>query len=401
MNRRLLPLALACISIVVVASPAGGADQTTELGRVRERITEVRSQISTVEADRSTLATAVLEAADALDAAEREVTKVSVELGQVSASLDDRRAALDTVRAELAVQLQRLDETRALRDGAQSEAEQWALNAYMGGGTAQPSIAFNASFVSDISVGVAYLEVLTRHSAGIADRYGELVASEETQEAEIRRVEDTILLEVAELQTLEHRLEELTVALEARKAELETAYVTQRQLLDDIDAEIQQFEGELAALSREEASIRAQIAAASSTQTVASSSGFVRPVPGAISSGFGMRIHPISGDRRMHNGVDMNGALGDPIRSARAGRVIFAGVKGGYGNAVMIDHGGGMVTLYAHQSTMAVSNGEKVQAGQVIGYVGSTGQSTGPHLHFEVRINGGPVNPAKYLGPGS
>jgi murein DD-endopeptidase MepM/ murein hydrolase activator NlpD len=404
-TRRLLPLALAFLAVLVVVSPAGGADQANELSRVRDRIAEVRSQISAVEADRSDLATAVLEAADALDAAEREVTRASVELDRVAASLVDRRAALDTVRGELAVQLRQLEETRALRDGARSEAEQWALDAYMSGGTAQPSIAFNASFVSDVSVGVAYLEVLTRHSAGIADRYGELVASEEAQEDEIRRVEDSILLEVAELQTLEHRLEELNLALEVRRSELSAAYANQRQLLDDIDAEIEEFEGELAALSREESSIRSQIAEAasssSSSSSSASSGGFVRPVPGPISSGFGMRIHPITGDRRMHNGVDMNGALGDPIRSSRSGRVIFAGVKGGYGNAVMIDHGGGMVTLYGHQSRIAVTNGESVQAGQVIGYVGSTGQSTGPHLHFEVRINGGPVNPAKYLGPGS
>ena len=99
----------------------------------------------------------------------------------------------------------------------------------------------------------------------------------------------------------------------------------------------------------------------------------------------------------MHNGLDMNGAQGSPIVAANGGTVILSGVKGGYGNTIMVDHGGGMVTLYAHQSTLAVGGGAKVSRGQVIGYVGSTGQSTGPHLHFEVRINGAPVNPANYL----
>ena len=99
----------------------------------------------------------------------------------------------------------------------------------------------------------------------------------------------------------------------------------------------------------------------------------------------------------MHNGVDMNASQGDAIKAAAAGTVILAGVKGGFGITIMIDHGGGMVTLYAHQSRLGSSVGQKVKAGETIGYIGSTGLSTGPHLHFEVRINGVPKNPASYL----
>ena len=110
-----------------------------------------------------------------------------------------------------------------------------------------------------------------------------------------------------------------------------------------------------------------------------------------------MRIHPIYGTSRMHNGWDMNAAHGDPIRSIAAGTVIFAGVRGGYGNTIMVDHGGGLVTLYAHQSRLGASVGERVSAGEVIGYIGSTGLSTGPHLHFETRVNGNPVDPDRYL----
>jgi murein DD-endopeptidase MepM/ murein hydrolase activator NlpD len=108
-------------------------------------------------------------------------------------------------------------------------------------------------------------------------------------------------------------------------------------------------------------------------------------------------MHPILGYRRLHTGVDMNAAYGDPIVAAADGRVIFTGWRGGYGNTVIIDHGGGVATLYAHQSSIAVGYGDVVNGGDVIGYIGSTGLSTGPHLHFEVRESGTPVDPAGYL----
>lgn len=116
-----------------------------------------------------------------------------------------------------------------------------------------------------------------------------------------------------------------------------------------------------------------------------------------VTSGYGYRIHPIYGTRRLHAGVDLRGATGTTVLAAGDGTVIFAGARGGYGNAVIIDHGGSIATLYAHQSRLAVSAGELVRPGQAVGAVGSTGLSSGPHLHFEVRVNGTPVDPLNYL----
>jgi len=121
------------------------------------------------------------------------------------------------------------------------------------------------------------------------------------------------------------------------------------------------------------------------------------PVAGRIVSGFGYRTHPIYRVRKMHTGIDLPAASGTPIRAAAGGKVVHAGRWGGYGNCVIVDHNGRFATLYAHCSGIAAGVGQAVEAGEIIGYVGSTGLSTGPHLHFEVRRDGHPVDPEPFL----
>ena len=117
------------------------------------------------------------------------------------------------------------------------------------------------------------------------------------------------------------------------------------------------------------------------------------PTDGGVTSNYGYRVHPIFKERRLHNGIDIPGPTGQPIYAAAAGTVVKAGPFGGYGNAVVIDHGEGLSTVYAHQARVGTTVGATVEAGDTIGYVGSTGFSTGPHLHFEVRTGGQPVDP--------
>lgn len=121
------------------------------------------------------------------------------------------------------------------------------------------------------------------------------------------------------------------------------------------------------------------------------------PAGGRISSPFGMRVHPISGAYKMHSGIDIANGHGAPIYAAQDGVVIRSGYSSGYGNLIIVKHGGGVTTRYAHLSKRKVGNGSKVKKGQLIGYMGSTGAATGPHLHFEVRLNGTPKNPIRYL----
>ena len=126
--------------------------------------------------------------------------------------------------------------------------------------------------------------------------------------------------------------------------------------------------------------------------------GLMAPVQARVSSRFGARVHPVTGERHNHSGVDFAAPAGTPIRAAAPGRVQFAGARGGYGNLVIVEHADGTETWYAHQRDLAVRAGQEVGAGAVLGTVGSTGRSTGPHLHLEVRKDGKPVDPLPLLG---
>ncbi len=125
--------------------------------------------------------------------------------------------------------------------------------------------------------------------------------------------------------------------------------------------------------------------------------GMIWPISGPVTSEFGWRVHPITGTQKFHSGIDIGGDYGQPIRAAQGGTVTYAGWISGYGNAVIINHGSGITTLYGHNQSLAVSVGQSVSQGQVIAYCGSTGNSTGPHCHFEVRQNGEPVSPYGYM----
>ena len=155
-------------------------------------------------------------------------------------------------------------------------------------------------------------------------------------------------------------------------------------------------------LARQSQIIAGMISKSTKNSMVTSATGaFIRPCPGAVSSEFGYRVHPIFKTTKYHSGIDIAAPMGTPIRAANSGQVIFVGWQNGYGKTVIIDHGRvngkPTTTLYAHQSRFAVSNNQMVTKGQIIGYVGSTGYSTGPHCHFEVRVNGKPVSPWKYI----
>lgn len=154
-------------------------------------------------------------------------------------------------------------------------------------------------------------------------------------------------------------------------------------------------------LARQSASLQSMISRSARGTNISVVSGFIKPIGGRITSPFGWRRHPIFNSRSFHSGIDIGGPFNGSVRASNAGKVIYSGWYGGYGKVVIVDHGTvngiPVTTLYAHLNSFAVSQGEYVSKGQTVGHEGTTGYSTGPHVHFEVRVNGRPNNPLNYI----
>jgi murein DD-endopeptidase MepM/ murein hydrolase activator NlpD len=230
------------------------------------------------------------------------------------------------------------------------------------------------------------------HVEGARDHMRELRARTGKTKARVAAVTRVVRIRTEQQRSLKNQLI-------ARQQGLATARSNRRASLADVRADARHYAAEAAALQAQSANLAAQIRSSqasspsvtySSGSGSPSASGFIWPVGGPVVSPFGWRWG------RMHEGVDIAAGYGTPIAAAASGTVIFAGWMGGYGNLIIVDHGGGIATAYAHQSSFAVGGGP-VSQGQTIGYVGCTGHCYGPHLHFEVRVNGSAVDPLGYL----
>lgn len=400
MKRRLFLLVLA-VALAAPAVPVAAQDLEEDLERVLAQAEQVAAEIAAADADRTSLAQDIVGTEARLNDLLVGIGRTELELSVVTTELRAQQDALADVRRQLRVLADELALTKAKLEEGETQAVAWARQIYMSAGQDEAYLALSASHVSEISVGLEYLDRIATENARAILRYESLRRLEEEQAVRVAEREVAVEAEVEELDRIEGELVALSDRLAEQHSSVAAELARQEANLATLDTEIDHFEGELAALEAEQSKIENAIAAEQSSggggggETAVGA--WVRPVPGRITSGFGPRTHPILGYVRMHTGADFTAPYGQEIRAAQSGRVILAGRFGGYGNTVVIDHGDGIATLYAHQSDLSVSYGDVVDAGQRVGFVGSTGLSTGPHLHFEVRVNGTPVDPVQYL----
>lgn len=348
-------------------------------------------------------------ALDSLNSLTTEVLALEQDLADLEARLAAARSLVRDAKAGVVEAAGDLTDTRATLSRVRRQLvaerklfERQAIEAYMGGGDAE---AVSGAMLSTGSANL-FRTTLDYADAVLADRRT-TIRRIETLEVEAKDLRDQVeqRVEASRARTVEATDVEaqLTELLEAQRDLIEEHGLLLNDSAEQV-AEIRsrksEFAAELGAADGaskdiEQILVEAQLV----TGQVTSFDGeFIPPVnPLDIGSFFGPRLHPILGYVRNHDGVDLDGPSGGAIYAAADGTVVVAGTQGGYGNTVVLDHGAGLGTLYAHQSALAVRVGDRVTKGEVIGYIGSTGLSTGPHLHWEVRINGVPVDPMPYL----
>jgi murein DD-endopeptidase MepM/ murein hydrolase activator NlpD len=365
-----------------------------------QRIDQKRSQIAKVKQREGVLTTEISRYNTQIESLQGEISATETRLSRVQADLDRKRAELDRVRDKLEAARDRLERLRRQLRTARRVLANRLVEIYKADTPDALTVVLEADGFADLLERAEFLDRISDQDREITDR--------------VRRLRDQAKIQERRLAELEQRVEEVAMAIMQRRDEiavardqlvasrddLRRAAGSRRALLAQVRDKRARAQEDLAALEREQARVRAALLGASEQAFTPQggpgpirrgSGSLIWPVNGPLTSGFGQRWG------RLHAGVDIGAPQGTPIRAADSGRVTLAAWTGGYGNYTCVQHTGSMSTCYAHQSRFGTSAGASVSQGQVIGYVGNTGNSFGAHLHFEVRIGGSPVDPMGYL----
>jgi len=377
-------VALLVLLLVGGMVPADGA-AADSLAAQRQRRNALRAQ-------RARLASQL----DTLKASDRElenaVSALGAQVKATQAQATAARRAVESARQAVTEAEAQLTRTEGEITAMAAEVKARAVASYVRPQGDLISSLATASDLNEATRRTAYLTQVANRGRDVVDRLGAAREDQQIQQEATRKARE---------------------AADARKASADAkaksaadALFEQARAKAALDGRIREFQSQMAAMAASDAGLSNLIRQREGAAGRASRGGAVTggPVTGGVSArGLSWptsgRVTSEYGYRwgRMHQGIDIGAGSGTPIRAAQAGEVIFAGTQGGYGRTVVVSHGGGFSTLYAHQSSIAASDGQSVERGQVIGYVGNTGNSTGPHLHFETRVNGSAQNPRAYL----
>lgn len=374
------------------------AQQAPPQGTTEEKLAELRRRLSQASSHETDLLALIRESDVRVSELNKITADLSVKLNDARRRLGSAQTDLDETTAKYLAKSGEVDQAEQLYTEIRVRLSDRVVRLYKDGNLGEIDLFLNATSFSQIDSGRSYLNKVAADDRESADRLGELrdvLESEkfllESTRGQLLESRNTVDVETSELTRI---YQENESARQLAQAETDN----HRQLLAKVLADKNQSQRLLDEL--EGASNRA-----ASDLGIEGSRGnpsivpgyFIWPADGPLTSKYGYRVHPISGARKLHAGVDIGAGSGTPIKAAASGKVLRAGPYGGYGLATIVDHGNGLATLYAHQSRFVVSAGDQVSQGDIIGYVGSTGYSTGPHLHFETRINGQPHDPLAWF----
>lgn len=372
---------LALLLLGGVLAPADGAGAES-LAAQRQRQAALRAQRAKVAAQLDTLKASDRELENAVAALGAQVKATQAQATAARRAVEAARKAVSDAEAELA-------RTESEIKAMAAEVKARAVSSYVRPqGDLITSVA-TASDLNEATRRTAYLTQVANRGRDVVDRLGAAREDQQIQQDAARKAREAADARKA--------------AAEAKAKSAADALFEQARAKAALDGRIRQFQDQMAQMAASDAGlsnlIRQREASAAGRASrgggvvsgAVSAGGLIWPTAGRVTSEYGYRWG------RMHQGIDMGAPSGTPIRAAKGGEVIYSGSQGGYGLTVVVSHGGGFSTLYAHQSRLAARDGQTVERGELIGYVGNTGNSTGPHLHFETRVNGSAQNPRRYL----
>ena len=369
MRERLGRVAIGATLVATLLVPAVGSIAGTHkaLHKTKAELGALRNQIAADSSHARTLRGNIDVLNAQINALQQEINALDSHIARIQTKVRSSQARIDATQAEI--------------DKIKDVAITQARLLYESGGTNTLDALLSSQSLSEMDSRMEMLGIAARQNTGALVEYGRLRQRITAEHSVLFSIQQSLDAQLAERSKTSDELE-------ARRIDL-AADLT--KLKGKLGSEQDREKG----LAEKADNLRDQIIAAQAKRSVTSlgtsAQGFIWPLNGPINSPYGPRWGSF------HPGIDIDGYTGEPIVAAKDGVVIMAGPYSGYGNATIIDHGGGIATLYGHQSSIAVSSGQHVRQGEVIGYVGCTGYCTGPHLHFEVRVNGEHVDPMPYL----
>lgn len=383
-----------------LSAPSQVIQKRSELNSVNSKIKEAGRKAAEAKKRQALITDKIEESDKALAQIQSQIDTIQSELDTVTEKRRKTETELDIVQAELEDTVDELKKAIKQVKFNRKILNERVANTYKNGKVTYIEVLLNATSFSDFLTRASFLKFIIEQDQQILERMERAKKTVEEQKKQIEDKKQKVESFKADLVAQEQRAATIKRAHEEKRREENSEKLNKQQLFDQAQKDEKEWLAIEDRLEKESRDIEDMLKnlTSGSNSPVMGSGQFVWPVPGRQSgSPFGYRIHPIYKRKKFHAGVDFARSYGTPIYAADDGKVIFAGRRGGYGNTVMVDHGGGLITLYAHCSALYVSEGKMVSKGSRIAAVGSTGLSTGNHLHFEVRVNGTPVNPMKYL----